>query len=92
MERKHFIAAAAILFAFSIGLVGFYLFASELGDGLEVTMEKNGVEEGEPVYQAPFDYGDSYLASLIMGLIGFAATFGLIFLYMRGSRSLKSDR
>ena len=62
---------AAILAIFAVGLVGFYMFSADYGDGLEATMEDAGVEESEPVYMGPLDYGDNYLSSLLMGIIGF---------------------
>lgn len=80
--RKHLVAIAVILVAFSIGLVGFYIFSADKPDGLENVMEENGVEEGEPVWHAPLDYGDSYLGSLIMGMVGFALVFVLFFGYL----------
>ncbi|MCU0861323.1 MAG: hypothetical protein MUE65_03290, partial [Methanomassiliicoccales archaeon] len=70
--RKYLVASLVILVAFSIGLVGFYLFSADKPDGLENVMEESGIEEGEPVWQAPLDYGDSYGSTLIMGLVGFA--------------------
>jgi hypothetical protein len=72
MEKRYLKATAAILMVFTIGLVGFYMFSSMYGDGLERTMEDQGISEGEPVYKAPLDYGGDYSASLIMGLVGFA--------------------
>ncbi len=60
-----------ILCVFAAGLVLFFIFSEPYGDGLEKTMEEGEVEESEPVYQAPLDYGDNYLASLAMGVVGF---------------------
>jgi cobalt/nickel transport protein len=60
-----------ILCIFAAGLVFFFLFSAPYGDGLEKTMEEGEVEEDEPVYQAPLDYGDNYLASFAMGVVGF---------------------
>jgi len=67
----------AVLLLFALGLVGFYRFAADLGDGLEVTMEEAGIEEGEPVWSAPLGYGDNYAASLLWGVLGFALVLGL---------------
>lgn len=60
-----------ILCIFAAGLVLFFIFSEPYGDGLEKTMEQSEVEEGEPVYQTPLDYGSNYLASLAMGIVGF---------------------
>jgi len=68
-----------ILLVFSIGLVGFYAFSAPYGDGLEVTMEEAGVEEGEPLFTAPLEYGEDYIASLLMGVLGFALTAGIMY-------------
>lgn len=92
MERRYVVATVAILAAFAVGLIGFWAFASDLGDGLEKTMEDAGKEEPEQVWQAPFDYGDDYATSLIAGIIGFAATFGVVYLYMRGTKRLERTR
>jgi len=78
-----------VLLLFALGLVGFYRFAAELGDGLEVTMEEAGIEEGEPVWNAPLEYGDSYTASLLWGVFGFALVLGLTVGYGRLLRNLE---
>lgn len=92
MERKYLLATVAILVAFAVGLVGYWALASELGDGLEVTMEEAGWEETEQVWQAPFDYGDDYMGGIIAGIIGFAATFGVVYIYMRSTKKLEQSR
>lgn len=61
----------AILCIFAVGLIFFFLFSAPYGDGLEKTMEEGEIEEGEPVYEAPLDYGDNYMASFAMGVVGF---------------------
>jgi len=68
--------------AFSVGLVGFYIFSADKPDGLEDTMEDSGLEEGEPVWHAPLDYGDTYASTLIMGFVGFAVVFMVLFGYL----------
>ena len=75
-------ATLAIVVLFSIGLVGFYIFSAPYGDGLEVTMEKAGVEEGEAHWTAPLDYGENYWSSLAMGIVGYALTFGLLYVLL----------
>lgn len=90
IERKYLLAIAAILVAFSIGLVGFYLFSADKPDGLEWVMGENGVEEGEPVWHAPLDYGDSYLTTLLMGLVGFLIVFAVLLAYFRLVKGKKS--
>lgn len=75
LEKKYAKAAIAIIVVFAIGLVGFYAFSAMYGDGLEKTMEDNGVEEAEQQYTAPLTYGEVYGDSLIMGIIGFAIVF-----------------
>jgi len=80
IQKKLLIAIAAILIAFAIGLVAFFLFSEGMPDGLEHVMEENGVQEGEPVYHAPLDYGSDYMTAFLMGLVGFA----IILLVMLG--------
>ena len=74
----------AISLVFMLGLALFFLFAAEFGDGLENTMESAGAEEGEPVFNAPLDYGDSYPVSLAMGFVGALATLILVWSVGRG--------
>ena len=49
LDRRLVIWSVAIAVLFPLGLIGYYAFGSDLGDGLEVTMEKGGVEEGGEV-------------------------------------------
>jgi hypothetical protein len=86
LQRRWAKALAGIIVVFAIGLVGFYIFSAEYGDGLEATMECAGVEEAEPVYTGPLGYGDSYLGSLAMGAIGFFATLLAVYLLARWLR------
>ena len=87
-EVKIFIAILAI---FAVGLVGFYIFSAQYGDGLEVTMENAGVEEAEPVYTGPLSYGGSFFESLAMGIIGFFITLAICLLFLKLLRK-KEDR
>lgn len=64
-------AIVAILVIFAIGAIGYWVFSSELPDGLEKTMEEAGVEEQEPIYQAPLSYGEDYFSYVLMGFVGF---------------------
>lgn len=93
MEKRYLKATAAILAVFAIGLVGFYIFSSMYGDGLERTMEDSGVSEGEPVYHAPLDYGGDYGTSLMMGLVGFALVILVVLLwwFMIRARKVKGS-
>ena len=93
IESKYIKAVAAIVIVFAIGLVGFYMFSAMYGDGLEKTMEDQGVSEGEPVYAAPLDYGGDYGSSFIMGLVGFVIVLlvGLAwFVVAKGRKDKKS--
>jgi 4-hydroxybenzoate polyprenyltransferase len=80
-------ATAVILVLFAIGLVGYFAFSAAFPDGLEKVMEDNHVEEAEQVWTAPLSYGENWAGALIAGLIGFALTFLLVFLYLKGMRS-----
>ena len=73
----------AVMVILALGLVFFYAFSAPYGDGLEVTMEQGGAEEGEATHEAPLDYGDDHLSSFIMGLVGFIAVLLVIFLLGR---------
>lgn len=77
---KVFRVVILILAVFAACLVLFFLFSAQYGDGLERTMEEAGVEEGEPVYEAPLDYGGDYLSALAMGILGFLTVVGLVLL------------
>lgn len=81
MSLKYLKAVIVIALAFSIGLVFFFIFSAPYRDGLEKTMELGGIEEEEPIYKAPFDYGDNYIVALLMGLFGFAIVFGCMYIY-----------
>ena len=76
-------AAFGLVLAFSIGLVGFFAFSAAYGDGLEVTMEQAGLSEVAPLFSGLMDYGDSYGAALVAGIVGFAITVGVVLLYWR---------
>jgi hypothetical protein len=80
---KLFRVVIVILAVFAVGLVFFFLFSAQYGDGLEKTMEEAGVAEGEPAYEAPLDYGGDYLSALGMGILGFLAVVGLVLLLGR---------
>lgn len=88
-ERRYLKVAGTILAAFAVGLVLFFIFSAPYGDGLEKTMENAGVEESEPVYHAPLDYGGNYYSGLLMGVLGFFIVLGSAYLFgrMMGKRA-----
>jgi hypothetical protein len=90
MERKYLIASVGILVAFAIGLVGFFAFSADLPDGLDRTMEESGVDPGDPLFTAPLGYGDDYLSSLIMGIVGFAVTLVVALGFFKLRKSIKA--
>ncbi|MGE5379411.1 MAG: cobalt transporter [Candidatus Saccharibacteria bacterium] len=90
MERKYLIASVAILAVFAIGLIGFFLASNGLPDGLDKTMEQNGVTEKDPVYQAPLTYGDGFVPMLIMGGVGFIVTLLAVLGVMKLRKAAKS--
>ncbi len=63
--------SVAILIVFALALPLYFVYSSEGGDGLEVTMEEAGVSEGEPLMTSPFSYGETYFAALFAGMLGF---------------------
>lgn len=83
LERKYLKALAVIMAAFAVGLVFFFIFSASFGDGLERTMESAGVEEPDPVYKAPLDYGGDYPAAFVMGALGFFIVLGAAYLLGR---------
>ncbi len=87
MEKRYQKAFLGIMIIFAIGLVGFFVFSAMYGDGLERTMQDNGVTEAQPVYTAPLSYGDGYGSMLVSGIIGFIMVFGIIFLYLKISKA-----
>ncbi len=82
-DKRLFVPILAIMAIFAVCLVFFFIFSAPYGDGLEKTMETAGVEEGEPVFEAPLSYGEDYPTAFAMGLIGFLAVFGLVLLLGR---------
>ena len=78
LDTRQARAICIILCIFAAGLVFFFIFSEPYCDGLEKTMEEGEVEEGEPVYQAPLDYGSNYSMSLAMGVLGFFVVFLVI--------------
>jgi len=80
LSKKDLYIFSLIILLFAIGLVGFFVFSAPYGDGLEKTMENAEVEEGDAVYTAPMDYGDNYVMSFFIGLLGFAVTLLIVFL------------
>jgi len=80
LERRHLKAIAVMMAAFAVGLVFFFIFSASFGDGLERTMENAGVEEPDPVYKAPLDYGGNYPAAFVMGALGFFIVLGAAYI------------
>ena len=72
MDRNRLMAAGAgTIILFIIGLGLYFNFSTGMGDGLERTMERADLDEPEPIFKAPLDYGENYLAALTAGIIGF---------------------
>lgn len=82
-NKKTILIIAGIIVIFGVGLVGYFIFSEPYGDGLEKTMEEGGVEESEPKYSAPLNYGDNYLLAFLMGCFGFSATLLSVYLLCR---------
>jgi len=81
--RKDILVISVILIIFAIGAVGYWIFSSELPDGLERTMEDAGVEEQDPMYNAPLTYGDDYFTYILMGAVGFFTILAVAFMMMK---------
>lgn len=92
LDKKNMRVFAGIFIVFAVGLVGFYLFSADYGDGLEVTMENGGVSESEPVYSGPLDYGENYTSSLLMGIVGFFTTLIVSYSAIRILRKKNASR
>jgi uncharacterized membrane protein len=92
LDKKLLMAIFGIIVIFAIGLVFFFLLAEPYGDGLEKTMENSEVEEEEPSYSAPLDYGDNYFAALIMGVVGFVIVLLCVLLYAKFMRKKNEAR
>jgi hypothetical protein len=92
LDRKYVIAIFGIMALFAAGLVFFFLYAEPYGDGLERTMEDGEVEEEEPSYSAPLNYGDNYFTALIMGIIGFLIVLLCVLLYTKFLRKKDETR
>ncbi|MFQ6127511.1 MAG: hypothetical protein ACE5QW_01200 [Thermoplasmata archaeon] len=74
MKVPYLKAILAVLLILAVGLVLFFAFSSELADGLEKTMERGNVEEEEPFFRAPLDYGSDYFTAFLAGLVGLVLT------------------
>jgi ABC-type sugar transport system permease subunit len=83
MQRKFLVGGMAILLAFAIGLVGFFLISDGKPDGLETILDQQGVEETAPVWTAPLGYGTDYASALMMGIIGFSLVLLVSFAYLK---------
>ncbi|MEM2943889.1 MAG: hypothetical protein QXN93_05075 [Methanomassiliicoccales archaeon] len=83
IDKKILKAILGIVALFAVGLVLYFIFSAEYGDGLEKTMENAGVEEGEPIYHAPLDYGEDYITAFFAGLVGFVLVFAISYGYFR---------
>jgi cobalt/nickel transport protein len=91
-EKTYLKAILGIIILFAIGLVFYFIFSASYGDGLEKTMENAGVEEGEPVYHAPLDYGEDYLTAFFAGLLGFGLVFGISYAYFKIAGKKKESK
>jgi hypothetical protein len=60
----------SVLIILAVGLAFFFAVSADLPDGLERTVEHGDVEEGEPYYDAPLDYGGDYTSALLAGFLG----------------------
>jgi cobalt/nickel transport system permease protein len=65
------VASVSVLMVFALALPLFFLYAYESPDGLERTMTDAGVSEPAPILSGALDYGDTYLAAIIAGVVGF---------------------
>ncbi len=92
MRRKVIVGSLAILLAFSIGLVGFFAVSDGRPDGLETVLEEQGVEEQQPVWTAPLDYGSDYFTALAMGIIGFGLVLVISFGYLRAAKKQQGTK
>ncbi len=86
MQRKFLVCGIAILAAFSIGLIGFFAVSEGKPDGLETVIEGQGIEESQPVWNAPLDYGMDFFSTLLMGMIGFGLVLAITFGYLKAAR------
>ncbi|MBC7107258.1 MAG: cobalt transporter [Methanomassiliicoccales archaeon] len=91
-EKTLLKAIVGIIILFAIGLVFYFIFSAPYGDGLEKTMENAGVEEGEPVYHAPLDYGEDYVTAFFAGLLGFGLVFGISYAYFKIAGKKKESK
>lgn len=92
LDKKYVMAIFGIIMIFAVGLIFFFLYAEPYGDGLEKTMENAEVEEEEQSYSAPLDYGDNYIAALIMGIVGFVIVLFCVLLYAKFMRKKNETR
>ncbi len=73
-----------VIFAFVAVLImtAIYIpFASEDPDGLEKTLEEEGVPEPGEVWNAPFDFGGSFLSDFAGVLLGMILCFVVAYIF-----------
>lgn len=82
MQHKFLIAGIAIIAVFCIGLVGFFAVSAGKPDGLESVLGEQGIEESQPVWNAPLNYGSDFPSALLMGMIGFSLVLSITVGYL----------
>jgi len=80
--RSYIKAAAAIIAIFGVALMGFFVFAAALPDGLESLLGSQGFQEKAPLFQTPLSYGDNYVTALLAGVLGFAIIMAIVLIFM----------
>lgn len=78
-----FVSIAAILFILIIGSLAFFAISTDKLDSLEKTIEEAGITDMDPVYEAPFSYGDNLFKYITMGVLGIGIILAITFLILR---------
>jgi cobalt/nickel transport protein len=91
LETRYAKGIIGIVAIFAVGLVLFFIFSAGYGDGLERTIEEAGVEEQDPVYSAPLDYGEDWPTAFLAGIVGFTVVFVVVIAYLKVSNRRKSE-
>ena len=83
MRHKFMFAGIAIMAVFCIGLVVFFAVSAGKPDGLESILGEQGIQESQPVWNAPLHYGSDFGSALWMGMIGFGLVLAVTVGYLK---------
>ncbi len=91
MRRETLKQLLVVIVIFAIFLPLYYLFSYGSGDGLESTLEHGNATGTDDSYNAPLSYGENFLESLVLGIIGIIIVFVVFYALFLVVRRKKGD-